>query len=86
MTTTPAQETYIMNVRIQARAVLNGIIELKAMQTQWNALDYGNTLPDGDGSNAGITADQVGAVVFATADAFETLLGNGHATNLASIL
>lgn len=86
MTTTPPQETYIMNARINARVLFDAIGELKKMQSQWNALDYGNTLPNGDGVNAGITSAQVGAVVFATADAFETLLGQGHATNLASIL
>lgn len=86
MTTTPAQENYIMDARIQARAIFNGIEKLKSMQAQWNALDYGTTLPAGDGVNDGITKAQVSAVVFTTADAFQTLLDAGHGTNLASIL
>ena len=57
-----------------------------ALQREYNALDHGNTLDDGEGSNTGVTKEEVGAVVFDTANAMVTLLGAGHATNMAKLL
>lgn len=74
------------DARRNAKALWNAIETLQAMQDQWNALDYGNTLADGDGNNAGLTKDDVGAVVFATTNAFKGLFSAGHATNLAKLL
>jgi hypothetical protein len=77
---------YITQVRRLNRQLWEAIINLQECQTQWNALDYGNTLPDGSGGNAGITAAQVGAVVSDTANAFVAVLEAGHATNMAKLL
>lgn len=77
---------YITQVRIANQRVWEGINALKAAQREYNALDYGTTLSDGTGPNEGITKVMVGAVVFATADAFSALLDTGHATNMAKLL
>lgn len=79
-------QDYISAVRAANRRVWDGINELKALQREWQALDYGNTLPDGEGDNAGYTKSEVGAVAFATADALSSLLDSGHATNMANLL
>lgn len=80
------EQDYITLVRAANRQIWEGLNMLKGMQREWNALDYGTELDDGAGANAGILATDVGAVVFATADAIETLLGTGHATNMAKLL
>lgn len=82
------QSDFISSARAANRAIWDGLNTLKTLQREWNALDYGTTLEDGDpeGDNAGITAAEVGAVVFATADAIETLLDTGHATNMSKLL
>lgn len=79
-------QDYITEVRNQTRALWNALNALKAAQREYNALDYGNTLPDGAGENAGVTKMEVGAVVFATADAISALLDQGHATNMGKLL
>ncbi len=66
--------------------IWDGINALRSLQPEWNALDYGTTLEDGVGANEGVTADEVGAVVFATTDAFIALLATGHATNMSKLL
>ena len=80
------QADYISEARAANRQVWDGINALKALQREYNALDYGNTLPDGSGENDGITKAEVGAVVFDTANALVTLLDAGHATNMAKLL
>jgi hypothetical protein len=79
-------QDYISAVRTANRQVWEGINELKALQREWQALDYGDTLPDGEGANEGYTKTEVGAVAFATADALSSLLDAGHATNMANLL
>lgn len=87
MTAEEARESdFITNARAAARKVWDGARELKALQPEWNAQDYGNTLGTGVGANEGITKEQVGAAVFATADALTTLFADGHATNLTDLL
>jgi hypothetical protein len=49
-------------------------------------LIYGNTLPAGTGTNAGLTHVEIGAVVFDTANAMVAVLNAGHATNMAKLL
>lgn len=85
MSSTRASD-YITDVRSANRAVWDGINRLVALQREYNALDYGTTLPDGAGANAGISKAEVGAVVFDTADALVAVLAAGHATNMAKIL
>jgi hypothetical protein len=80
------QADYISEARAANRQVWEGINTLKSLQREYNALDYGNTLPDGSGENDGITKAEVGAVVFDTANALVTLLDAGHATNMAKLL
>lgn len=77
---------FITLARQHNRAIWDGINALVAMQREWNALDYGNTLPDGDGANSEYTADEVGAVVFDTTNAMLAVLSAGHATNMAKLL
>jgi len=77
---------FITLARQHNKNIWDGINALVAMQREWNALDYGNTLDDGLGENADYTAAEVGAVVFDTANAFVTVLAAGHATNMAKLL
>ena len=80
------EQDFITLARQQNKAIWDGINALVAMQREWNALDYGNTLADGLGENADYTAAEVGAVVFDTANAFVAVLAAGHATNMAKLL
>lgn len=77
---------FITLARQHNKNIWDGINALVAMQREWNALDYGNTLDDGDGANSDYTAAEVGSVVFDTANAFVTVLAAGHATNMAKLL
>jgi hypothetical protein len=80
------QQYFVTESRIAARKIVQGINELKALQREWDALNYGDNLANGEGDNVGIAAADVGAVVHATQSALETLLSAGHATNLHKIL
>lgn len=79
-------QDYITLVRQHNKAIWDGINGLVSLQREWNALDLGNTLPDGEGENAGITPAEVGAVTFDTANALVAVLNAGHATNMANLL
>ena len=80
------EQYYITAARAANRKVWDGINELIAMQREWNARNYGNTLDDGAGENAGIAAADVGAVIFASADALAAVLDGGIAGNMAKLL
>ncbi len=80
------QSDYISEARAANKQLWNALQTLVELQSEWNALDYGNTLADGEGANAGYTKLEVGAVVFETANAFVAVLGAGHATNMAKLL
>ena len=80
------QSDYISEARAANRQVWDGINVLKALQREYSALDYGNTLPDGSRENEGISKAEVGAVIFDTANALVALLDTGHATNMAKLL
>lgn len=80
------QQDYITAIRAANRKIWDGLNELTAAQREWNALDYGTTLPAGEGANEGITRTMVGAVAFDTANALVTTLNAGHATNMAKLL
>lgn len=80
------EQAYYNDVRNANQAVWDGINKLVALQREYNALDYGNTLDAGEGPHAGITKAEVGAVVFDTANALVAVLGAGHATNMAKLL
>lgn len=80
------QQDYITEARIAAKQLWEASNKLKALQQEWDSLDYGTTLVDGSGDNSGYTAVEVGAVVFATTDALFTLYDSGHGTNIATLL
>lgn len=80
------QDDFIALVRRNTRQLWDAVNTLKSLQEEWNALDYGTNLGVGTGLNTGIQPTDVGAVVFSTANAIETLLHTGHATNLAKLL
>ena len=79
-------QDYISTVRAANKAIWDGINTLVALQREWNALDYGNTLPPGEGANEGVSRAEVGSVTFDTANALVAVLGAGHATNMAQLL
>lgn len=79
-------QLYITIVRQHNRQIWDGINALLALQREYNALDYGTTLEDGTGENAGITHAEVGAVVFDTANALQAVLAAGHSTNMGKLL
>lgn len=72
--------------RQYARQLLAAITGLEAMQTRWNSLDSGNTMIPGEGVHLGLLPADIGAVVFATADAMRALLTSGHGTNISKLL
>lgn len=80
------EQDYISEARIATRQLWDAYHKLRTMQTEYNALDYGSQLDAGEGDNEGITAAEVGAVVFDTANAIKAVLDAGHATNLAKLL
>lgn len=81
------EQDFITLARASARKVWEGLHELLAMQNEWNALDYGNTLDNGEGANTGLTKTEVGAVVFDTANELKTrVIDTAHKTNLAKLL
>lgn len=81
------ESEYITKARVYARMVWNGAQGLKSLQPEHTAQDYGTTLDTPtEGDNEGITKEQVGAAVFATADALKALFDTGHATNLTDLL
>lgn len=94
MTATINNQSYITQARKLTSQFWSAYIALIGMQAQWNALDYGSTLMDGDDSgnvlagsaNEEVTAAEVGAVIFDSMNAIKTTLDSGVATNLAKLL
>lgn len=81
------QADYVTIARQHVRDLWNALNAIEEMQKEWNALDYGTTLATAkEGDNTGITAAQVGACVFDSANALRTVLNAGTATNLARLL
>lgn len=79
----PRHEEFVQDARRYNRMIWEGLNALAGLQREWNALDYGTTMP---AEVEGVQRADVGAVVFATADAIEDLLATGHATNMAKLL
>jgi hypothetical protein len=77
---------YYDKARQANKQLWEAINNLTELQRQWNALDYGNTLTDGVGTNEGLTKAEIGAVVFDTANAMQAVLNAGHGTNMAKLL
>lgn len=80
------EQDFITEARQANKAIWDGINKLVALQREWNALDYGNTLDAGEGENTGVGAADVGAVTFDTTNALVGVLAAGHATNMAKLL
>lgn len=80
------EQDFISEAKAANKAIWDNIHKLKGMQSEWNALDYGNTLDDGEGANVPLTKTEVGSVVFDTTDALLATLSSGHATNMAKLL
>ncbi len=82
------QADYATEVRIATRQLWDALNDLKALQREWTALDYMNTLSEDafQGENAGLDAAAIAAIVFTTTDALLALLATGHDTNLARAL
>ncbi len=82
------QIDYVTQVRIATRKLWDALNDLKALQREWTALDYMNTLSEDafQGENAGLDASAIAAIVFTTTDALLALLDTGHGTNLARVL
>ena len=73
-------------MRAANKAIWDGIHPLVSLPREWNALDYGNPLPAGEGANEGVSRAEVGSVTFDTANALVAVLSAGHATNMANLL
>jgi hypothetical protein len=81
------EQDYITTVRGHTTAIWNAMQALLALQNEWNALDYSNTLDAGAGANLGIAAADVGAVVFDTANELKLrIIDTAHKTNMAKLL
>jgi len=82
------QSGFVTEVRQATRELWLALQKLEAMQREWNALDYDNTLTEEafGGENAPITAQNVSDVVFTTANAIRAVLDAGNGTNLARLL
>lgn len=80
------EQDFITEARASARKMWEAHNELLALQREYTAMDFANNLPDGEGENADITAAEISAVVINTANAMTTMLGTGHATNIAKVL
>ena len=81
------ESDYVSETRQLARQLWDAVNGLVALQREWNALDYGNTLNTFEGENTGLVAADVGAVVFDTVNAIVSdVLSVGHATNLSKLL
>jgi hypothetical protein len=82
------QRQYYIETIIATRKIWQGINELQALKKEGDAMDLGNTLPNGpEGSDfEHLTAEQLLSVVYSTSDALQTVLNAGHATNMARLL
>ena len=74
---------YTTKVQEYNRNIWDNILRLKALQTQWNKLNYANTL---EVQNPELTAADYGAVVFASADALMAVIESGVGGNMAKLL
>lgn len=85
-------QDYISSQRSSAQQIFTGINNLIIAQQLWNGRAYGDQTPggtglaDGENQNEGISAAEVGAVVFDTANALKALLDGGHIGNIVKLL
>lgn len=88
MATDARKSDFITQARQAARNFWDAYHTFLKLQAEWNGQDYGSTLDSDDftGENVGLTAANIGAVVFDTANAIKTSMDAGHATNVTNIL
>jgi len=91
----PIYSNHITRVRQATTQLIDAINQLRALKAEWDALDLGNKIDDGkrddstpsfgdfEGQTHLTKADI--AAAFNTLAAIETLLNQGHATNLYRI-
>jgi hypothetical protein len=80
------EQDYYTLARQANTAIWDALNDLVALQREWDAMDFGNTLEPGAGANDGLTKTEIGAVVFDTTNAMLAVLAAGHATNMAKLL
>jgi hypothetical protein len=87
MAVTTRDDIYVGEVKEAVKQIWTGLHRLLMLQTEWHALDYGNTLvPTDKFGYDQHTPAEVGACVFDTANALKAVLDAGHKTNLAKLL
>jgi len=79
-------QDFITEARTATKQIWDAQQKLRALQAEFIAGDYTNTLDDGAGNNEGILAADVSAVVNTTSDAIVGLFAAGHATNIIKML
>lgn len=77
----------ITRIRQAATDLVSAIERLQALKQDWTYMDLGNVLTETDfvEQHAGLTVSDIVAVGGTTLEAIETLLGQGHGTNLYKI-
>jgi len=88
MATDPRKSDFISEARQETRKFWSAYLKLLSFQNEWNAQSYSTTMDTEDftNENAGLTAAQIGAVVFDTMNAVKAQMDAGHATNVTNIL
>ena len=84
------QSDFVSEVRQLSTTLIQTINGMNALRTEWDGLDYGNTLDDEgsdafDGANSDVTSAEVAAVIGTTLDALNGLMAAGHRTNLLHV-
>ena len=97
MSTYKARTDFISNVRTQATNLVEALDALKALRRQWDneintsLIDATGSDPAAEGYNAHDFLEHAGlmkadvSAVFTSADSFETLMAQGHGTNLQKV-
>ena len=77
----------ITQIRQAATDLVTAIERLQALKQDWIYMDLGNVLTEADfiERHEGLTVADIVAVGGTTLEAFETLLGQSHGTNLYKI-
>lgn len=87
MATTTQKSDFISQTRQVSTDLIDAYNALITMRTEWYALNLGTEIKDEDfvGENEGLTVYDLSAVIGTTLTAIESLMGQGHATNLYKI-
>jgi maltoporin len=81
------QQVYYSLVREANRAAWQAMLQLVALQREWEAQNYSETLAPGEADNSGLVASDLSAVIFDAANAVATVLAtNGYSTAMTKLL